>query len=904
MPMSVFSYKRSIGIMIRVLLILLIGGSVIQCDRSKSHALSDSRAKPPKDGSLTGYNLGDPYYITNGEMAVTIDAELGHITSVHDLVADLELLRPGAQRANFYPFAFSILRKGLFGKYMKVDYGPVSHLSLTGPPQVSIEQSQYPEGQRRKISWITTDGYSIDAIIEMASTGRWVEFSAKIDAGNNMIYSLAYPFLFGLDHLSGDGTSDRLALPFESGMEIIDPVHNILELATELDTWFSAIRYPDGHQMMIQMMSYYSPDKDDGFVFYARDPNFTEKSFGFFPLDSAQENGLPTFWIEHLNWDVNGGGGAVKGILELDYPLRIESLGCGKWYCGGDIYKNFSSGQIWSSAPIKDRSAQRRRIFEKTAVSIFGLSGRYDQSEWMRVFHDYFTGAVPEDSVLFVPGWDFHVGADAFGGAQYALYQAGWREDYWLPFAGSFMDMLELAHSQGDLVYPFYYDLEIRDNYPGWTGWQGTPDSSGDLGAPWESHVTVKYSGDIDVFAFHIPGFQGWEHETCPADPVTQDFYHWRTIKLASGGGEGPPYLLDGLYHDITITVGGRSCFDRLGGYYHGHPQIGWSRFMISAHRQNMAAFLGADQGLSFGVENATEPFFDIVDFYHLGAPGDGPYRSKKLSSELDSPEFIGPDQLIMSGKARQIPLVEYVSHANGPLRTGGKLQISYEIGDAWYWVAAYDYINGGITELIYFNTPVDLLPEINPEKVPCPGGYPCAFMTNWFQLDGLRDWFYGSSLMKADPRKKAFLADCADLRLRLGNPYLTSGVMLPPPAIDPPPEPADLSYYFYSSIQGPLGYHQGTYSAEPLLASAFADPENPSDVALFAANILEQESSFDLVFNADRYGIPHDVSAVLYVAGSAGSQSLGQFHADANGDIRIPLTLSGRSLVKVKLNP
>ncbi len=839
----------------------------------------------------------DLYVLDNGDIRVQIEENTGHILQITDLRKGIDLLRDDADRSAFAPFAYRLLLPiPGSSRHLISTYEP-DDIQINPAAEITVGESAFEGGRRRDLRWTTTAGAVFEASIDIPAQGAWVDFTGGVAVDGKMIYSVAYPWLFGAARLSQDGAGDKLAMPWESGVEVDDPFETAQE---QFDGRypFDKIHYPNGHHLTLPMLAYYGPDAEGGFVLYARDPAWTERYFSMNPADENQADGLPTFSFWARNWDVDGAGDEGPGQMRVEYPIRVQAMDHGDWAAAGSIYREWFETLSTASAPIIERSAAQRRIFEKMSLSVFGLSGCEDQSEWMREFHELFTGFIPGDGVLFTPGWDFHRSALDFGGFYYAFFQAGWGEQWWLPFAENFKQMARDARDRGDMVYPFYYDLLMHDGYPGWDGWTGDAQSSGDPGAPWKEHAVVNQFGLVSQASYDVSGIPGDIREICAADPTAREYYLWRNELLATGGEDGP-YLVDGLYHDITGTVIGRHCFACLKGYDHGHDGCGWGRFITQAEHDLLAEAFGEDRHFSFGVESVTEPFIDVADYSHLGLPGDGPYRSALANTGPEQPEFSGVDKFIMEGRARQIPLLEYVAHEFGAMRTGGKVQITQRAGDAWYWVAAYNYITGGILELIYFNTPVDLLPGINPDNVSCPEGWPCSFMTNWITV--ARNWYYDEMVMWADADKIEFLQKCADLRLRLGNPFLTAGRMLPPPDMDPDPAHEYLSYDFYSSIAGIAYEHYGDFAAPQVLASAFADPSTTGRVALYAANISAQEKQITLSFDPDRYEVELPVTATLFTAGSDAETNLGEFDI-IDGRVEIPVTLGGRDLIAVVL--
>jgi hypothetical protein len=122
-----------------------------------------------------------------------------------------------------------------------------------------------------------------------------------------------------------------------------------------------------------------------------------------------------------------------------------------------------------------------------------------------------------------------------------------------------------------------------------------------------------------------------------------------------------------------------------------------------------------------------------------------------------------------MAGEAAYVPLMSFLHHHHGALRTGGKTPISEQMGEVFYWIAAAEYLWGGVMELIYYNTPTDWLPDMTAATA-CPeAAERCAFQTCWLNNpdnpDVPRYWHYDDDVSLADPEKLAFLRQAIALR-------------------------------------------------------------------------------------------------------------------------------------------
>jgi hypothetical protein len=380
---------------------------------------------------------------------------------------------------------------------------------------------------------------------------------------------------------------------------------------------------------------------------------------------------------------------------------------------------------------------------------------------------------------------------------------------------------------------------------------------------------------------------------------VVQDFYLWRNRLIVDSFQDSEHLVMDGTYHDISTTLITSACYSEL----HDHEKIGAGRWMTQAVRDMQAELIGSQgrRAYSIGIENATEVVLDQIDYYHLGDVGVGPIRARTLSSTYDQPKFSGINKWMMQGDAVDIPLFAFAYHPYGAMRTGGKIQISYEMGDIFYWATASEYLWGGILELIYFNTPVDILPGIDTAQVDCPDGWPCAFQTGWASgPGGNQGWYYGEDAHVADPDKIDFLKKAAYLRIVAAPEYLVSGRMMMPPVFAPEPDTVDYSYDFYSHIVGENFEHTGTYAAPAILAQAWQTWDG-SSTAITLANPTDLDRDVTLEINLADYGLDQTtLTRIDTWPPLTQDQSLGACTLDES--CAVTLTIPARSFELIEL--
>jgi len=851
---------------------------------------------PPENapGPIWKCGLGegedDPalFYFGNHLVEIVFDPQTGLLRQIADLRQEpaLALLATEELDAATPPF---VLRR----------------IETSNPLVITVEDLEYPAvvpefvcqdcslliRWQAAVEWPTVEArWELETLLPEARTRAWAS-----NLGDLMIYSLRYPILAGLAPLADDGENDEFLFSFEGGLLLTDPLARLAEENELALDWLAARRYPIGHEAMTQMEAYLSRGVG-GLLLYAADPDFTAKIFGLVdarpPESRAEGSPLPAWQLEHLNWDVLDEDD--DNLFDPGYPTVLRFLDAGEWTEAAGIYRRWSDKQVWSAAPLAEREADERAFFEQVGASIFGLSARVDQRPWIEAFHNELVEGNDDARLLYVLGWDFHPFGDPEEDAYLAFAQAGRDERFWHPFVGSTDDNLAQVRDQGDLAVPFYYDLLVGAGVPGWDGfWPETGET------PYYDYLLVDVSG-------WPGGFVSWEtinqamiYTLDPAHPDMADFWLWRDRLLTAE--TDPP--LDGLYFDLGFSVVVWSCYDHLADADHGHPS-GAGRWMIQSVRDILNQSRGTlnPRGFRYGAENLPEPYEDLVDFWHLGAAAAGPFYDRVKNT--DPAVFNGPGQWIMAGEAAYVPLMSFLHHHHGALRTGGKTPISEQMGEVFYWIAAAEYLWGGVMELIYYNTPTDWLPDMTAATA-CPeAAERCAFQTCWLNNpdnpDVPRYWHYDDDVSLADPEKLAFLRQAIALRTASpAAPYLTLGTMEAPPTFRPDLASVSFDYDYYFSIGGDPCNHQGIWYAPPVIIAAWRHPfENR--LAVLLADTLDESLGIAVEIDPAVYGFDQVELREVDLTGNGDDQSLGT----GPGPFTVPLTLKPRSFRMLELVP
>ncbi|MDP8222966.1 MAG: hypothetical protein P9L99_06375 [Candidatus Lernaella stagnicola] len=845
-------------------------------DDDDGDSLGFDSAPPRNSRSYCRFDQATNHYdFGNDQVAITFGRPTGRILQLTDRRRGLKMI--GNAAATWVPpFDLFSIEPGFFGTYKLVDMN-----LFAMPPRFVCRDN------RLTITWEHfTSPISFEAVWEVARDKPELRATARVTgAGEFLIHRFRYPVLAPLAPLAGHGADDRYLMSLEGGAMLQDPLARLAEEVEDNADILCHHRYPMGHGAMAQLVAYLN-DTVGGLLIYTADPEFNAKTFSLCDHHDLDDNpekpdlpALPQFHIAHLNPRI----GAAD--FALDYPVILRFLDSGDWQEAATIYREWSDKQIWAGRPLAEREPEERAFFETLGASVFGLTSRYDQTAWINAFHDELVADNGAARLLFVQGWDFHPMGDPDPEAYFAIAQAGWDERFWRPFYPSTQTNLGAIATQGDMTSLFYYDLLVGTRVPGWDGFY--PESPGT--SSYFDYLLVNPRGSFGGFSmFDVINF-GMIYAMNPADPYVADFWLWRD-RLVVDEAAVP---LDALYFDLGFPLIERGNYDILAGHDEGQPS-GSGGWFVQAVRDTLDQSRGqpTPRGFRYGAENTTEPYFDLVDFYHLGGMGVGPLRNRAGNS--DPPSFRVPQRWFVEGTAREVPLLAYLHHHNGGTRTGGKMTASYELGNVFYWVALAEYLSGGVVELIYFNTPVDWLPDLDPSVV-CRGSNDlCGFQTGWiYQPDNpesTRGWYYDDEVRQADPEKLAFLRRMIDLRINSpAAPYLTLGRMETAPRVPNPLPLVAFDYDFYFSISGPPYCHSGQWSAKPLHITAWRHPYDDR-VAILVGNATDAPLSVGVEIDPAVYGYAAAELWSVTWEGTVGErESLGCLTAPRMMDLTVP---------------
>jgi len=847
-------------------------------------ASSDDDASPAGCRWETGVDGSPMLVLSNGLIEVDFNRDDGRVVQVKDLRRSPPLLLLDATTAGRAPpYEITELDKDAhFANY----YHSASVPWPTTTPVVDCADAA------ATLTWTPPGDYPVVAATWTLTDGApeaRVQFRAS-RLGTRLIQNLRYPILPQLATLSPADPGDVLLLPVEGGMQISRPLDRLGEELADGGRTLQSEHYPLGHEAMVQLEAYLHAGVG-GMLLYTADPGFGNKAFEFAaraPADGKTAAAwFPAWQVLHWNPDIHAAEFAPA------YPVVLRWLDAGTWDEAAEIYRAWSDKQVWAQQPVAQRAPAERQFFERLGASVFGVSAAVDQRPWVQAFRQALVDGVADAQLLFVFGWDFHPLATPADPPYYmAMQQAGRDPAYWSPLVGATQANITQAQQQGDLTALFYYDLLVDTRTPGWNGFS-PPDNY------WQYLVYGPY-GLPGGFSYPDIVNNGTIYTLDPADPFVADFWKWRDRLVVAQSN--PP--IDALYFDLGFAVTFYGSYDSLAGIKVAHPD-GAGTWQQQAVRDILddARGMANPRGFRYGAENVTEPYVDLVDFWHLGESGLGPMANKIAGSNPS--RFSTPAAWIMNGTAIPTPLLPYLQHHLGALRTGAKMEISAEMGEAFYWIAAAEYLWGGVVELIYYNTPMEWLPTLDAAQA-CDGKVErCGFQTDWGRsaIGTPRGWYTDDAVKLADPALLAFLKNAIRLRVNsAASPYLTLGRMAAPPAFDPPPAPYSFTYSYYGSLSGPDCEHSGTWDAAPVQAVAWRHPTDDK-IALLASNASSLTISTSLVADLSQYGMTGGAVVEVNLADST-SQTVLPADPQRAAVVRLPATFGPHSVKMWEITP
>jgi hypothetical protein len=511
------------------------------------------------------------------------------------------------------------------------------------------------------------------------------------------------------------------------------------------------------------------------------------------------------------------------------YPVLIGALVEGDWYEAAERYKAWATEQPWAAqGRLWERDDRARWLLDEVGLATFGVNAAYDRSAWLAWFHEAFQYPIFH---ILGPNWPK-------AGADYRNNLPGGHDD-WFPARVSEANVAAIR-ANGDYFALFEFDLLLS--------------AKGADGAAVQAAHTVlpepRYSYDRYTFPF-----------ACPAAEYLPALHRWRDETLAA------VYDVDALYYDISANNVLMACRSAD----HGHP-VGGGGWMVDAYasmyRATKAAASRAKHAyVPQGAEMVNEVFIPNFDFY----------QARAVASPLSCFEADFFVDWIKAGRAEKIPLFDYVYHEYGPVRLDGWAKLAPEVGELFYWVAARVALWGGLLELNYEFSPLELL-DGRCEEI---AEHYTDIQPHAFAID---------------PAKVEFVREVAAARTGFAKDYLVYGAMARPLAFDTPE--IALDYLLYNTIHRDRPRERETLRVPSVVHAAWRAPDGRLGL-LFANLHKHDEQELDLRLDLERYGFEPGRAHPARVLTAAGRMALEPLKSQAS----IRLALAPRRIVLIEID-
>lgn len=324
----------------------------------------------------------------------------------------------------------------------------------------------------------------------------------------------------------------------------------------------------------------------------------------------------------------------------FDYDIAISNLTQGSWYESADLYRNWASQQSWATekGQLKDREDLNLAFYEDTVLCNFNFPSI---SGYGKEKQETLYGMVKES---LQGGSILNIGFGRLGDG-----------------------LAERAWEYGDLFMFFEFPSFQRTTL------------ANDNPEMLETMIRPFKFGDQS--SYYNVGTTSYFYACASCEEYLSSFMSKQENNIYRDG-------VDGLYHDVGISaVHPRQCFDTT------HPH-GTRVNLIPDYMAQMETLsdLARSSGGIYGQELVFEQMLPYLDFYQARANGG-------LLGWMEHDRVRG---LIEAGVCHKVSLFDYVYGAYGAKRLDGFLTADAELGDGYYYVAAYTFVNGGIPEHNY----------------------------------------------------------------------------------------------------------------------------------------------------------------------------------------------------------
>jgi hypothetical protein len=734
--------------------------------------------------------VAEPIVIENDALRIEFSEASGAVTRVYNKIVDLELITDGA--AAHIPWRITVADDG-------AQRDPAAMLSL--PPRSGFAEFSHREiadesGAGVQLRWKVDADLDIEAKVELAPGMGEARFTVGVRnrSDKSAVIAIEYPVISGIGILGNSGEDDRLLTPIAGGWLFKDPKH-LFVLGPDIRGIVRS-NYPNGFDCWMQLMALYQ-ESGGGFYFACHDDSDTQKWLSFY---SVGEDAWFNWSFAHLSWDIHRGSSLV-----LDYPIALAAMREGDWREAADRYRDWAAqSKFCRAGKLADRVTKgtaSKWLSEEVGFCTFGMPASFDVSAWYDAFH-----RIADVPVFHVMGHDWPAWSNAdsdpprrlatlFGrlgleatpdnialARQYAhtLTRGELDDPKALQEAAAILD-IDLTDSNRihirALLAEFLSEV-LRKARP--QVWSPARFDAANM-------ATIRRNGDhmapfhFDFFPaghdFKKYGIKPWKLGSrfqimCPTD-------YWRKFHAQRDAGSVEDGA-DALYYDISAS---NACPFICADPNHGHG-FGFGRELI--HRYQMvyeeshkaAAKANGGRYVPSGTEVFIENHIPYLDFAQCRAGGG-------VQGDMEGEWTLGWQK---SGRAERVALFTYVYHEYGPVKLDGWAKLSPEFGDLFYWIAANVALEGGLLELDYEFSSLELFPGMQGPT---------------YQLAYHHRILTDKNPKTVDPAKPAFIREIALARTGFAKDFLCYGRMTRPLEYVEPPKEIELGWSHYNDIEG-----------------------------------------------------------------------------------------------------
>lgn len=589
-----------------------------------------------------------------------------------------------------------------------------------------------------ELKWELREGLLLTSVMQLDRDELSFRSGIKNMAVDNVPYVVSYPVIRGISRLHSKD-GDYLFHPYATGALVQNP----LEVFTADNPGFLSMPYPECYSgCSMQFLSYYAAETA-GLYLAAYDPSGHVKWLNFY-----KEQDTLTF--EHMY----GYQSAASAAAEWPFVIKLMS-GHPDWYEAAEEYRDWTVRQPWCKDTLNSLADDQKPkwLLEEVGVCTFGINAGFDRTLWLAHYKESLNTAI------------FHItGPDWTSARQdYRNNLCGGYND-WFP-TGFSKANLETIRSQNDYFAPFEFDF--------FANLQGA-DSESLVNA---LMVNPEHKYSRDSYPFTI---------LCPCEEYTQKLHISRDLQMQKESG------CNALYYDISANNLLHACINPAHRHASGGSPAITDGFRETFQKTKAAVSRQAGTYIPAGTELINEVFLPQLDYY----------QARAWAQPCSGLETLYFRDFIKSGSMRIVPAFTYVYHEYGAIRLDGYGKLTEEIGELYFHTVAKTYLWGGIYELNYEWSPMEVIQgrENPPEE-------------HYFTFDPQGYEF--------SPDRAAYLSQYAHFRTGNANKYLAYGKMHRPLSMGSIRQ--DFSYFHYNMPQNSPEYQDcGIISEEGILNSVW----------------------------------------------------------------------------------